>query len=164
MGMAEHDPLRLHTHQPLDVGVVRLGVEAVHVGERRRVAVQRAPVRARLGERRQLAAQLLTDHLTGALDERKHRLGRVRRVFEPTVDVAPDPLGIELTQAGNRLLRPGAEGRIVAAEQESLRGTILEHRFESGQIAVHVVQQRQHGRHASGAFAHGYTRPPLPGP
>ena len=84
-----------------------------------------------------------------------HRLRRVGRVDEPAVDVAPDPLRVELAQALDRLHRPGSEAGVVAAEQEPLRRTVGEHRLERRQVAVHVVQQPQHGKDATGRLTGG---------
>ena len=147
--VAEDDALGLHAHQPLGVRVLRLGVEAVHVGERRGVAEERALAGGGLGQGGELPAQLLAGHLAGAIDQRLHRLGRVGRVDEPAVDVAADPLGVELAEAADGLDRPGAEAGVVAAEEEPLRRAVREHRLERGQVAVHVVQQAQHGRDAT---------------
>ena len=66
----------------------------------------------------------------------------------PAVDVAADPgRGLEFAQRRDRLRRPRAEQRVVAAEQEPVGAgapCVGEHRIQRREVAVDVVEEGQH--------------------
>ena len=57
-----------------------------------------------------------------------------------------------VAEALDRLERPGAGERVVASEQEAVRAPrprVVEHGLQRGQVAVHVVEQREHTAEAT---------------
>jgi hypothetical protein len=103
-------------------------------------------------QRPELVGDRVTERPTAVRDRLLH-LGVVRRrgrVAGPAVDVAAHPDGgLELAQARHGLGRPGAEQRVVAAEDPLLgaRGArVGDDRVERGEVAVHVVEDGDHRR------------------
>ena len=74
-------------------------------------------------------------------------------------------VGVELAQPLDRLRRPGAEQRVVAAEQEARHAApgVRQHGLEGGQVAVDVVEQRQHARDATSGPAPAHQPHGVPG-
>ena len=148
--MAEDDrPVANVVQQPLVV-LPRLGVEALDVGERRAVHEEN-PVE--LGPRRQCVEpvhELLGVRAGEELVGLHHLRAVERRIAEPPLAVAADPGRVrQLAQARDRLLGPRARGPVVAAEQPTVDaelGGIIEHAPERRDVAVDVVEHREHCR------------------
>jgi len=79
--------------------------------------------------------------------------GDLRGVTEPAVGVAAQPSSaVELAQTGQRLGRPGATEGVVATEHPPVGAGCLrirEHSIEGQQVAVDVVEDRQHAGEAT---------------
>ena len=142
---------RLDAHQELGVRLRGLGEEALHVRLRRGVAVERAVDRRGLRKAAQLGHKLLAERSAQRCDRdrpprahpggrrasgrrcRGSRSRRRARLSRSTVSrgQAPKPC-------------------VVAAEQEAVDALgVGQHRLESGQVAVDVVEQRKHDLHAT---------------
>src|SRR5215203_1668592 len=141
--VAEHDPRRLDAHEELGIELGRLREEALHVVLRRGVAVERAVDGRRLWEAEQLLDELLAERFRTAGADVGDRSRRVVPVDEPAVGVAADPGRVrQLLQALDRLLRPSAGHRVVAAEEELVEiARVGENGLERRQVAVDVVEQ-----------------------
>jgi hypothetical protein len=107
--------------------------DAVELG-RRREGVK--PLDLVLGEVREEARVRLDD------------LRPVRRFAQPALAVPSDPRRVrQLPQECERLERPRARGPVVAAEEPAVCACALgvsEHGLERGEVAVDVVEDRQH--------------------
>ena len=149
MRVAEHEPAAVDRAEQLLLPRPRLGHEALHVRDRRAVAVERPVAGEALGQRGQLAHELGAEQLRAALDRALHGLGRVVRRRGPPLAVAADPLRVELAQPLDRLARPRAEQGVVAAEHprvDVLR--VGQDGLERRQVPVDVVEQAE--RHPAG--------------
>ncbi len=124
--------------------------QARHVRQRRAVAAA-DPVEDRLrGQRRQPRDGRVAE-LSGAPARRRpHRRRRLGRGVRPALAVAADPgRAAQLREPHDGLARPCAEQRVVAAEQPAggAGGVRLgEHGVERRQVAVDVVEDREHRR------------------
>ena len=127
--MAEDHDVRVAVREQLVVTLGRLGHECEHVAVRRRVADARAVDRDLLGKPEQLLRALDPEPLAAELDRPVQQLvaGRIRRVLEPALRVAPDPLRVELAERLHRLLGKRARERVVAAQHELARHPLPGH-------------------------------------
>ena len=99
------------------------------------MAVAHAALHERGRKRAELGDRLGVEQLAAAPDRPTDLVGKVilAGVVDPAIDVAADPGRVELAQAGDRLRGPGAEERVVAAEQVAIGAgelRLLEHRVE----------------------------------
>ena len=146
--VAGHHPPRLDAGEQLLIPLAGLG-RKVSMSERGEAWQYSVPsIVVGLRQRAQLLHQLVAEQLSGARGDRVDRRRRVVAVHEPAVGVAADPGGVlELLQPLDRLLRPGAGGGVVAAQQEGVGVLrVRQDRLQRGQVAVDVVEQREHQR------------------
>jgi hypothetical protein len=120
VGVAEDQAGGRDALEELGLVVARLGEEGTDVRDRRAVADQRVALCRRLRERRELGDERLAERLARRLDRSPQELGRVVRVLRPALAVAADPERRQLAQPIERLARPAAEERVVAAEDEAV--------------------------------------------
>jgi hypothetical protein len=147
VGVAEDQARRGDAVQQLGLVVGRLRQKRADVRSRRAVADQRGPVDRAEGQAGEVGDELVAEGLAGGGDrsgqDRVGGRGAGRR--RPALAVAADPQRGQLAQALDRLQRPAAEERVVAAEDEAVDvAGVLEHRLERREVAVHVVDQRLH--------------------
>ena len=140
-----HHSLRLDPCEQLRVTLAWPGQEGLHVRLRRGVAVQRAVDLRRLRKRAQLLHQLVAEHVGGARRDVVDRRRCVVTVHEPAVRVPADPGGVlELLQALDGLLRPGAGGGVVATQHKPVGVLgIRQDRLQGGEVPVDVVEERK---------------------
>ncbi len=147
MRVAEDEPRGGDAGQEFVLVRRRLRQERADVGDRGAVADQRVAADEGGGEGGELRDDALAERSAGGRERGLH-VGIVRRLVRrgrPALAVAADPQRRKLAQARDGLRRPAAEERVVAAEDEGLRVVrVGEHRFERGQVAVHVVEQCLH--------------------
>jgi hypothetical protein len=146
--VAEHQALGGHPEQQLGLVLRGVGQEAPYVRQRGSVAVQGSPPRQGLRQAGQLGHQGVAEQLPAAVYGAPHRLGRVLRRGRPALAVAPDPVGVQLAQAGHGLGGPGPEQGVVAPQQEARRprlASVVQHGLERRQVAMNVINQRNRG-------------------
>jgi ribosomal-protein-alanine N-acetyltransferase len=155
VGVAEDQPPHAgrDAAEQLVLAVGGLGQEGPHVARGGGVHEQRLAVGHVEGQLDQLGDRAGAERLAAVGRRGARELGAVAVVREPALGVAAQPRGVgELAQAGDRLGRPGAEQRDVAADDpaaDTRAARVVEDRLQGGQVAVDVVEQPEQGRIAS---------------
>ena len=149
VGMAEHQPRVAGAGEQLLLLVGRLGAERAQVRDRRSVDEARAGHLGFDRQRAELVGGRVAERGAGVGDRRLQRAVCGRVAARPAVDVAADPGGgLELAQPRDGLGLPGAEERVVAAEQPLARAgrlRVLQHRVERAEVAMDVIEDGDHG-------------------
>ena len=152
VGVAEDHPRRVDAVEQLGLVVGRLGQERAHVAERRAVADQRVAVARQENGSEARSATSSSPSASRAAAIAPGTTGLSGAASGSAVQRSPLPRiqrrALELAQPRDGLGRPAAEQRVVAAEHPARRrpaaSRVGEHRLERRQVAVHVVEQREH--------------------